>query len=280
PYPSLSTYESAPVAPGLYRESCPLSWEATAPDTILSLIARAPVSGSPAERRALDASYMDAGGHNAVHWSVRMGARSATERVVSRGVPADLPDVDGATPLMVAAGRADTWHVQFLLRNGADPAATNAAGQTPLMYLAASCEPVPVSMPFLPAPEPALLHLVEAGVDLDAQDSRGRTALMHATRGSGRRVRDLLLAGADPYRVDRSGQSALDIAAAGPYSPDNAYIVALLEGAVAAGGWAGVPPEERRRYLADVDEGFNDVDHPWRAREIPPDSVFILPYRP
>jgi hypothetical protein len=282
-----STYTSIPAplldAPALHRESCPLAWDATPPDTIRALITRAAapaVHAWPDMLRNTDWSYTDAHGRNAVHWSVRSGNPSATMGMVLGGVPLDLPDRDGVTPLMVASGRADAWNMMLLLDNGVDARAVNAAGQTPLMYLAASCETVPFPTTPPPSLEPALLQLMDAGVDLEARDSRGRTALMHATRGSGRRVRDLLVAGANPYRVDHEGRTALVIAASGPYSPDNEYIVALLKRAMEPTEWSGMQTEERNRYLADVDDGFGDRNHPWREREIPPDSVFILPYRP
>jgi hypothetical protein len=281
-YTSASTSTPVLAAPELNRESCPLAWDATPPDTIQALITRAAAHAhaSPDVLRNTDWSYTDADGRNAVHWSVRSGNASATRGLVLGGAPLDLPDRDGVTPLMVAAGRADTLHMALLLSNGANHAAVNEAGQTPLMYLAASCEAVPLSTTLPPSLEPALLRLMEAGVDLNARDSLGRTALMHATRGSGLRVRDLLAAGADPYRVDHEGKPALYIAATGPYSPDNEFIVALLKRALEPMRWSLVPIEERKRFLARVGDHFDQVDHAARAREIPPDSVFILPYRP
>ena len=277
---TLALQGNAPTAalagPELNAESCPLAGHVTPPDTILAMF-------SPRnDQWYIDVSYTDFRGRNAVHWSVRTAERSVTERLVSHGAPVDLPDADGVTPLMVAAGRPDARHVAFLLEKGANAAAANAAGQTPLMYLAAACGHVEESGMLGRALEPVLLRLVQAGADLNAQDRHGRTALMHATRGSGERVRDLLVAGADPYRVDHSTRAALDIAASGPYSPDNDYIVALLQTAMDAGGWSGVPPDERDAYLDGVDIEFErrERDHPWRAREIPPDSVFILPFRP
>ncbi len=273
---------TVPDAPSLSRASCPLLSPAVPPDTVVALFARASVPYVASdERRKFDMSYTDTVGYNVVHWSVRMDDQFATAGFVARGAPVDLPDADGATPLMVAAGRADAWHVEFLLRNGADASAVNAAGQTPLMYLAASCKFVRDPDTFPRGPEPVLLRLVAAGADLDAQDRRGHTALMHATRGSGLRVRDLLIAGADPYRLDHAGRAALDIAVSSPYSPDKAYIVALLRRATEGGlEWGAVG--DREAYLAGVGEteGYDQLDHPLRPYDIPPDSVYILPYRP
>ncbi|HST62804.1 MAG TPA: ankyrin repeat domain-containing protein [Longimicrobium sp.] len=283
--------EARPVAPVFNVESCPLEDYAHPPDTIQALFARARKLGGDwvpprlrHEQKPFDASYTDPKGRNAVHWSVRVGDLFVTEGLEWRGAPVDVPDAEGVTPLMVAAGLADERFVEFLLGKGANAAATNAAGQTPLMYLAASCRHPAVSDPGpgrQRAPEPVLLHLVEAGVDLNAQDRRGRTALMHATRGSGLRVRDLLAVGADPYRLDQRGRTALDIALASPYSPDNAFIVAVLQRAMIAEGWSGRPPEDREWHLDAVGlrDRLDDVSHTWRPREIPPDSVFILPYR-
>ncbi|HST62329.1 MAG TPA: ankyrin repeat domain-containing protein, partial [Longimicrobium sp.] len=264
---------AGPETPRFTRETCPLLWEESPPDTIQALLSRGLVHDYMPDKESFDVSYTDLLGRNALHWSVRMGARFPTEGLVSGGVPVDRPDRDGVTPLMLAAGRGDPWHVEFLLGKGANAAATNAAGQTPLMYLAASCKFARVADSLPRGPEPALRHLLAAGVDLDAQDRRGHTALMHATRASGLRVRDLLVAGADPHRVDRSGRTALDIVRASPYSPDNGYIEGMLERVMDAEGWSSMTPEEREAYLGSESwiEDYDELDHPYRPYEIPPD---------
>jgi ankyrin repeat protein len=258
----------------------------TPPDTIRTLLTRAAVlgvEGRADELRATDWSYRDPQGRNAAHWAARLGNLAAMRGLVLGRAAADLPDHDGVTPLMVAAGRADAWQVESLLGARANPNAANSAGQTPLMYLAASCKPVraPAADTTLAhVPERALLRLVGAGADLNAQDHRGVTALMHATRGSGLRVRDLLAAGADPHRVDRRGRRPHEVADGGSYSQDWLYIQALLSSASSFENWSALPPETREGYLAGVDAMPGARDETWLSNTMPLDSVFILPYRP
>jgi hypothetical protein len=278
-----NTPAPAPVRVGLGNASCSLAFLDNAPAALRPQIAGAAAlsRGSDTSLWTFDASSRDAWGRSVLHWAVRMDVPRATEGAVLGGTPVDLPDIDGVTALMVASGRGDAWHVDVLLRNGASPNGVNAEGQTPLMYLAGSCKFARGETDTLPrGPEPALVRLVEAGANLDAQDRRGHTALMHATRGSGLRVRDLLLAGADPSRVDRAGRTALDIAASGPDSPDKAYIVEMLE-RVRNLPWSQMSREEREMELATAGgaPSHDQVDHPWRPTDFAPDSVFILPFR-
>jgi ankyrin repeat protein len=62
----------------------------------------------------------------------RAGETDLLARYVDGGFPADHPDADGNTALMLAAyhGHADT--VTMLLARGADPDRLNARGQSPL----------------------------------------------------------------------------------------------------------------------------------------------------
>ncbi|HST62331.1 MAG TPA: ankyrin repeat domain-containing protein, partial [Longimicrobium sp.] len=274
-------------------EPCPVTLDSiTPPDTIRTLLTRAATLGAGGradELRATDWSYRDPQGRNAVHWSARVGHQAATRGLVLGRAAADLPDHDGVTPLMVAAGRADAWHVEFLLGNRANPNAANAEEQTPLMYLAASCAPVlaaaaDTTLPH--TPETALLRLAAAGADLDAQDIRGNTALMHATRGSGLRVRDLLAAGANPHLEDRRGRSTREVAD-GPYSADGNYIQSLIGYASYEANWSALPPEQRERYFEVVDTRYprrRERDEPSRLGYIVKGSDYIpdsiLPYRP
>lgn len=72
---------------------------------------------------------------------------------------------------------------------------------------------------------PALHALLEQGLDIDARDGDGRTALMLATlHGRGAVVDVLLASGADPNAADAHGTTPLQAAAAG----DQPAIVAAL----------------------------------------------------
>ncbi|MBI3929117.1 MAG: ankyrin repeat domain-containing protein [Armatimonadetes bacterium] len=100
---------------------------------------------------------------------------------------------------LLAALRGDrTESAKALLELGADPDLLDEEGRTPLM----TCR------------QPALLQLlVLAGAQLDHQDRRGRTALMHAAASGEAAVVDLLLqSGADPHFADFSGETPLSLA--------------------------------------------------------------------
>jgi hypothetical protein len=278
-----------PAAADRSSEGCPVLLGSLAPPgevrTMLARAAALDAEGRARESMRTDWFYSDDQWRNVLHWSVRMGNQAATRALVMAGVTIDQPDQNGVTPLMVAAGRADAWHVEFLLANGARANARNVAGQTPLMYLASSCAPrlVAETDTTLPAaPEAALLRLVAAGADLDAYDRYGHTALMHATRGSGLRVRDLLAAGADPQMENWRGFALHYLAVTGPDSPDQRYIQDLIASAFSMKGkWTAVPPESREEYLAGVDARYaRGRDHPERPPAIPRDSLYILRCRP
>jgi hypothetical protein len=283
--------QGTPPAARVSREGCPVPLDSLAPPnevrTMLARAATLDAEGRARESMKSDWFYSDDQWRTVLHWSVRMGNQAATRALVTAGVAIDQPDQNMVTPLMVAAGRADAWHVEFLLASGAKANARNVAGQTPLMYLASSCAPrlVAETDTTLPAaPEAALLRLVAAGADLDAYDRYGHTALMHATRGSGLRVRDLLAVGADPLLEDWRGIHLHAFTIDDPDSLDLRYIQDLITTstrAAAMGGWTALPPESREGYLAGVDARYSrGRDHPARPPTIPRDSLFILRYRP
>ena len=269
-------------------KGCPVALDSAAPPgEIRTLLAHASALGAGADKpRDVYWGHTDDQWRSALHWSVRAGNQAATRGLVLAGAQTDPPDIARVTPLMVAAGRADAWHVEFLLANGANANARNVVGQTPLMYLAASCVPVLAatagSTTRPRAPEAALLRLVAAGAELDAQDRHGYTPLMHAARGSGLRVRDLLAVGADPGIENWRGDRVHTLAPVRPGSPDDLYIESLLTYAFSARQpWTTLSPESRQVYLARADSAHpGGRDHPERPAAIPRDSLSILPYRP
>src|SRR5690242_18575854 len=88
------------------------------------------------------------------------------QRLVEAGVPVDVLDDEGRSPLYLAAAFSAPALVRLLLRAGADPRFVGQAGITVLHRAAISGHPLNAQL------------LLEAGCPPDAADEQGRTALM------------------------------------------------------------------------------------------------------
>ncbi len=122
------------------------------------------------------------GGWNAVAWATIRGNREVIEHLVAHGAEIDAPGDNGLTPLVRAFRDGNAEVATILLENGADVnrrdtdwertalhgAAVN--GQTELAELA-----------------------LEYGIDIDAVDAAGMTALEYAARYGHREVAELLV---------------------------------------------------------------------------------------
>ena len=170
-------------------------------------------------------------------------------RLLAAGVDVDLPNVEGWTPLMVAA-RADVGSALLLLDAGASVVAADADGFTPLHHAAAAAHDDLVALLLARGADPearsgsgctalmmacsdaAVGRLCEAGADPNASDTAGSTALMAAAgRGDVDVVRRLLLLGADAAATTDRGHSALHIAGQVPASAGGVELIDLLVGA-------------------------------------------------
>ena len=170
---------------------------------------------------------------------------------------------DGATPFWRAANALDVEAMRLLVAYGAD---VNVPTKAPAPKRVRSSEqPKPGPSGFLPVPArgpgasplhaasglgygegfesnahrhvpdawlPAVKYLVEElGVDVDARDSNGYTALHHAaSRGDNELIRYLVGKGADVTAVSRRGETTADMAN-GPYQRTQPYpdTIKLLE---------------------------------------------------
>ena len=106
----------------------------------------------------------------------------------------------GATPFLMAADRADAPLMRVLVQLGADPFLPNARNSTPLMAAAGlgTTAPLEESGTDLEAVE-AVKFLLDLGVDIDALNDRGETAMHGAAFGHFPTVVELLAErGADP----------------------------------------------------------------------------------
>lgn len=189
------------------------------------------------------------------------------KKVWYQGYNFDLAGVDeiGATPFWRAAYASDVDAMRLLVAHGADPHITTMKpagrprtgdGGRETTVDVSGLPPVPVGGPAVTplqaasgvgygegfaanshrnAPsgwQPAVTYLVEEiGVDVNARDHEGNTALHHAAaRGDNDMILYLVSKGADPKIVNREGQTTVDLAN-GPVQRTQPFpeTIALLE---------------------------------------------------
>jgi type II secretory pathway predicted ATPase ExeA len=133
----------------------------------------------------------------------REGDVGELTRLVSSGVPANVRDANGFTPLMAAVANDRVPAARALLDRGAEINARTRGGITSLMIGIISDRPDAVKL------------LLERGADVNAQSGAGWTALTFAAwRGDDALVRVLLSHGAKQNLVDKQGWTPLDYATA------------------------------------------------------------------
>jgi hypothetical protein len=133
----------------------------------------------------------------------REGDVDELTRLVSSGVPANVRDANGFTPLMAAVANDRVSAARTLLDRGAEINARTRAGITSLMLGIINDRPDAVKL------------LLERGADINAQSGSGWTALSFAAwKGDDALVRELLSHGAKPNLVDKQGWTPLDYATA------------------------------------------------------------------
>lgn len=164
-----------------------------------------------------------------LHLSCAVGGLGITCSCLDRGVPLELLDNEGQTPLMRTMFSTEGGFLcaQILLEAGANPNARNAAGWS-ILHCAVfhgSCSPQ------------TLVHLLEKGASPNATDAHGRTALHLAVLSSrsnvAEMVRILLQNGVDVNAQTDTGRTALALCR------DEAIALLLLE--------AGARPDIQNR---------------------------------
>lgn len=191
--------------------------------------------------------------------AVAAGDLAQARMLLQRGAPADTPNPasGGSTPLMVAAASRRPDLVALLLAAGARARASDASGQTALLF--AMAQPVAGAADRAAALE-VMRELVEAGAAVDAPLAAGGkvptgvTPLRIATAFDLAFVRFLLEHGADPNAMDSQGVTPLMSAVDTRWAPDDdgraAAAVRLLvdHGAIVDAAVGGVTPLMRALY--------------------------------
>lgn len=143
------------------------------------------------------------------------GQADVVVELLTNGADVNWQNVDGWTPVMIAAAERHAPTVARLLASGADPNRRNRLGRTPLMFAARYGDTT------------ITRQLLAAGAQMDIMPSEGKrwTALMvAAAQGHADTVRALLEAGAKSGLVDDDGHNALDLARAAGHTE----VIALL----------------------------------------------------
>jgi quinoprotein dehydrogenase-associated probable ABC transporter substrate-binding protein len=200
--------------------------------------------------------------------------------LIELGADVNLAKSDGTTPLIAAASRDHVPSIKVLLEHGADieklgpqgfrvlPLAiaddnyeaakalieagakvnepSGAEGLTPLMVAAAQTAPAEGAM-FLPSstrPIDIAKGLIERGADVNAQSTKGVTALMiAATHNNPPMIGLLMESGADASLKDDQGQTATDVAKRNG-NIESAQAIVVLGAAKAAEGETSPAPEK------------------------------------
>jgi ankyrin repeat protein len=139
-------------------------------------------------------------GRAALHLASENGNNDVVTTLIANGANVDAKDVDGYTPLIVAAiGSGDNVTVNTLISNRADIEARTVDSATPLIAAA------------LQNNGEAFYALLKQGADINATTKQGSTPLRIATSKSNRDfIEELLRRGADANIPDASGDTALD----------------------------------------------------------------------
>lgn len=223
-------------------------------------------------KKGADPAYCAKNGETLIHVAAKRGLPDIVEILLKHGVDPNQRAALGDTPLHWATFRGNLEAVKLLLSNGADPNQRNVVGDTPLHQaaflgnLAAvkvllskgadiaalnfSKESVLLSCLHYTSHDDIVSYLLGNGVDLNAIDLRGQTALYEAAyRGFGSIVQILIDHGAPINHKDNRGWTAIQHAAA---SGQEGTVNQLLEQAPTQDSLSIVPLLDAARFRTAI----------------------------
>lgn len=143
--------------------------------------------------------------------------RALAKMLISNQAGVDLRDEGGRPAFMFAVGEGNYRMAEFLLLNGASVNVKDISGDNALIYYASNYNAM--------ADEKLVDFLISKGIDINAQNNLGKTALMMAAkRDNDKLVKYLCEKGANVDIKDTNGMTALMWAA----SRENQQIVEYL----------------------------------------------------
>jgi ankyrin repeat protein len=165
--------------------------------------------------RGANPNARNANGGTPLMHAAMSGDPVLVEDLVKAGAEIDTAAKLGWTALLLAAAKGNAAAAGVLLRSGAAPNQTDTYGWTPLMRAVSGNHMEAVDV-----------FLATAGIDVDAREESGATALHVAAQyGYAGMAARLLESGADPDAVNDRGLSPADFAEMAEH-PDVARLIA------------------------------------------------------
>ena len=161
--------------------------------------------------RGADPNIVDENKDSSLHAAMYGHCNIETvQQMIDHGANVNAANKDGTTPLILACSRAQEESVRILLKAKANPNITDGDGDASLhAAIAGDCS------------HEILQEISYYGVDVNATNKRGRTALLlSCSYGKMDSIKVLLRAGADPTIVDDEGFSCLHAAVDGRCSKE------------------------------------------------------------
>ena len=151
--------------------------------------------------------------------------------LVENGADIEYADKYGMTPIMHAAEDFYYYAVKILLEHGADPHKCDNDGKTPLMFISNAPDDFYAYAFYYDNFRELFQLFFSKGVDVNAKNKDGETALHYACRYLGRTIEitELLIKnGADVNALNNNGESALMYLCCGLYCHKRKELVQLL----------------------------------------------------